>query len=229
MARKRSSNAPSAFDLDCPIKPVKAPPRRSQVILSKWQEEAAKVIQEHDMVILQGSAGCGKSFIALYEGIRRIRAGEFEKLVIIRSPLEAGRSRLGFLPGAATATEKMAPWCAPMLAIAKELRYSDEITVIPTGYIQGLTLSNCFAICTEAQNLDLSEWEGVTTRLGDDSKLVMEGDFRQDTRRMNGMLPFIEATKDISEIGYYDFPEDACQRSPIVRKITQALRKYRGD
>lgn len=227
MARKRSSPVPDSRDYESFQRPAKeAPVRRQSIVLSKWQKEAAEIIDSKDIVILEGEAGCGKTFLAMYEGIRRIKSGEFEKLVLVRSPIEAGRSRLGFLPGDATIEGKLGVWAAPVLEIAKFLRFNAEIEVIPTCYVQGRTFSGSFVILDESQCLDLSEWEMVCTRLGQDSKMVITGSFRQDTRNVGGIGDFLEATKAIEGIGYYSFPDEANQRHPLVREITRAIRRY---
>ncbi|WP_419791821.1 PhoH family protein, partial [Pseudomonas glycinae] len=75
-------------------------------------------------------------------------------------------------------------------------------------YAQGRTFSSSFVILDESQCLDLSEWEMVCTRLGQDSKMVITGSFRQDTRNVGGIGEFLEATKEIEGIGYYNFPDD---------------------
>jgi phosphate starvation-inducible PhoH-like protein len=195
-----------------------------RVTLSSYQQLAYKVIDTNSISILGGEAGCGKTFTAMYYGIEAIRAGRYDDLVVIRSPVEAGRSRLGFIPG--TVGEKMAPWCVPMLEIAKDLKFDREIKFLPPGYIQGMTI-NAFILIDECQNLDLSEWEMVVTRLGKGGKICFTGDAHQDTRRVRGMLPFMEATAGVTSIGQYVFPDEANQRHPVVRDVTRALRKWR--
>jgi phosphate starvation-inducible PhoH-like protein len=208
-----------------PAEPTIEIPRR--ITLSSFQQVAWKTVDENSISILAGEAGCGKTFLAMHYGIESIKAKRFSELVVIRSPLEAGRSRLGFLPGAATAAEKLAPWCAPILAIAKQLQFGSAITFLPTCYIQGMTFTDAFVIVDECQNLDLEEFEAVTTRLGKGSKICLTGDAHQDTRKMNGMRPYMEATKGIESIGHYAFPDEANQRHPIIREVTRALRAYR--
>ena len=199
-----------------------------RISLTSWQREASAVIDEHAMTVLQGEAGCGKTFVAMYYGTEAIKAGKYERLVVVRSPLESGRSRMGFLPGGAGADEKMAPWAAPILEIAKDLKWGKEITILPTCYVQGLTFKNAFVIIDECQNMDITEWESVVTRLGKDSRVVLAGDWEQDTRNMNGMRPFLDATDGVIGLGYYEFPEEANCRHPLVRDITRALRAYRN-
>ena len=199
----------------------------TRISLTSWQREATSVIDEHTLTILQGEAGCGKTFVAMHYGTQAIKAGKYQKLIVVRSPLEAGRGRMGFLPGGQG--EKMTPWAQPIFDIAKTLKWTQEIQVTPTCYVQGLSFENAFVIVDECQNMDLAEWEAVTTRLGKDSKLVLAGDWRQDTRQLNGMKPFIEATKGIIGLGYYEFPEEANCRHPLVRDITRALRRWYGD
>lgn len=196
-----------------------------RVTLSSYQQEAWGVIDTNTVSILAGEAGAGKTFVALHYGIEGIKAGRYEDLVVVRSPLEAGRSRMGFIPG--TVLEKMAPWCAPMVEIAKLLKCDKEIKFVPPGFVQGMTFNSAFVLVDECQNMDLMEWEMVVTRLGKSSKICFSGDAHQDTRRMGGMIPFMEATAGVTSIGQYVFPDEANQRHPVVRDVTRALRKYR--
>jgi phosphate starvation-inducible PhoH-like protein len=196
-----------------------------RVSLSSYQQAAWGVIDTNTVSVLAGEAGSGKTFAALHYGIEAIKAGRFEDLIVVRSPIEAGRSRMGFIPG--TVAEKMAPWCAPMIEIAKLLKFDKEIKFLAPGFIQGMTFGSSFVLCDEAQNMDLMEWEMVVTRLGKTSKICFCGDAHQDTRRMGGMVPFMEATAGVTSIGQYLFPDEANQRHPVVRDVTRALRKYR--
>lgn len=196
-----------------------------RVTLSSYQQAAWTIIDQNTVSVLAGEAGSGKTFSALHYGIEAIKAGRFEDLIVVRSPIEAGRSRMGFIPG--TVAEKMAPWCAPMIEIAKLLKFDREIKFLAPGFIQGMTFGSSFVLCDEAQNMDLMEWEMVVTRLGKDSKICFTGDAHQDTRQSNGMIPFMEATAGVTSIGQYVFPLEANQRHPVVRDVTRALRKYR--
>lgn len=151
-----------------------------RVTLSSYQQAAWSVIDQNTISILSGEAGSGKTFSAVHYGIEAIKAGRYENLVVVRSPMEAGRSRMGFIPG--TVLEKMAPWCAPMTEIAKLLKFEQEIKFLSPGHVQGMTFSSSFVLVDESQNLTLMEWEMVVTRLGKDSKICFTGDAHQDTR-----------------------------------------------
>jgi predicted ribonuclease YlaK len=219
MARKKASNdqLPEQDDREIP----------KRVKLSSYQQIAWDIIEDNSISILGGEAGCGKTFSAMYYGIEAIRAGRFDQLIVIRSPIEAGRSRLGFIPG--SVSEKLAPWCVPMLEIAKHLKFDREIKFLPPGHVQGMTFADSFVLVDECQNLDLGEWEMVVTRLGKGSKICFTGDAHQDTRNLRGMIPFMEATTGVTSIGHYVFPDEANQRHPVVRDVTRALRKYRNS
>jgi phosphate starvation-inducible PhoH-like protein len=176
------------------------------------------------LLVLAGDAGTGKTHVAAAWASQMIRVSKSHKLVYVRSPLEAGRASIGFIPG--TVDEKMAPYTAHLFTIATKVGLSlKAIEVDPTCLIQGKTFENCTVLLDEAQNLTIDEFRAVVTRVGKDSTLIIAGDPEQDTRRSGGLPIFINRTQHLDCVRVIRF--DAVQdnmRHPMLIDVLGALR-----
>jgi len=218
MAKKRASAAVSEPQTEEP---------QTLNGLSPFQLKAWDTMDSADFVILAGEAGTGKSYVATAYGIQGLRNKAFTEFHVVRSPLEAGRGRMGLLPGAEG--DKMKPWTVAIDAIKTKLKWGGTINYHPVCYLQGLTFEKSFVLVDECQNLTLEEFEIVATRIGKGSKVVFCGDPNQDSRASKGMPPFMEIASRIGGFGIYQFPEEANQRHPMVRKLSRAINKYRNE
>lgn len=156
------------------------------------QAQFLKAFYSQTPIILQvGSAGTGKSMVALYAALSEVfdDATPYERVVIVRSAVET--RAIGFLPG--TFEEKMIPYERPFIDIIENLiSYSDAkktynnlkslgyLEFMLTTHIRGLTFDNCIYLIEEAQNMDQQEMLSVLTRAGNNTKIVLCGDSKQD-------------------------------------------------
>ena len=154
------------------------------------QAQFLKAFYSQTPIILQvGSAGTGKSTVALYAALSEVFDEDYDKVVIVRSAVET--RAIGFLPG--TFEEKMIPYERPFIDIIENLiSYSDSkktynnlkslgyLEFMLTTHIRGLTFDNCIMILDEIQNMDQQELLSVLTRAGNNTKIVMCGDSKQD-------------------------------------------------
>lgn len=188
-------------------------------------------------LLLHGSAGTGKSFIALYLALRELYQHDtaFHKLYVIRSAVPA--RDIGFMPG--TLEEKIEVYEAPYKAMCCELigRYDAYDTLkklgliefISTSFIRGRTLEDCIILVDEIQNLDWGELSTIITRLGKNCKIVFCGDFRQSDFRgheenaKKGVHDFMDVIKTMREdFATIEFTTDDIVRSPLVRNFLLA-------
>lgn len=132
-----------------------------------------------------GPAGTGKTFIAACEAADMLRDGAIDKIIITRPAVEAGES-LGFLPG--ELEEKFDPYFAPVKAILEQrlgtghLEYfirSGQVEAKPLAHMRGVTFENAFVLLDEAQNTTPKQMEMFLTRIGNHTKVVVDGDIRQ--------------------------------------------------
>lgn len=183
------------------------------------------------IVFATGPAGTGKTMLAVLAALKAYRAGQIEKILITRPTIGVDEEEHGFLPG--DLTEKMAPWCTPILDIIAEYYKQTEIVkmledktieLAPLAFQRGRTFKNAWIIFDESQNSSINQMKMLLTRLGDNSKLVVTGDLQQTDRQFtknNGLLDFIERmkTNDSDVFGHVEFAGRDIQRSKAVREV----------
>ena len=157
-------------------------PRKSVIARSEKQSEYIKALKENEIVISLGPAGTGKSFLAVSVAVTLLMEKKIERVILSRPAVEAGE-KLGFLPG--DMKEKVDPYLRPLYDALYELFGADkinkkiesgEIEIAPLAFMRGRTLKNCFAILDEAQNATETQIKMFLTRIGENSKLVVNGD-----------------------------------------------------
>ena len=157
-------------------------PKKSVIARSEKQSEYIKALKENDIIMSLGPAGTGKSFLAVSVAITLLMEKKIERVILSRPAVEAGE-KLGFLPG--DMKEKVDPYLRPLYDALYELFGADkidkkietgEIEIAPLAFMRGRTLKNCFAILDEAQNATETQIKMFLTRIGENSKLVVNGD-----------------------------------------------------
>ena len=176
---------------------------------------------------LDGSAGTGKTFISLYLALESVFKKEYDKVIIVRSAVPT--RDMGFLPG--TQEEKEDAYTAPYKAIVNDL-FDDyggwtkliedrKIEFLTTSFIRGITLKKSIVIIDESQNCNYHELCSVITRLGEDCRFIMAGDYYQSdfTRKgdQDGISQFIKIIKNMRAFDHIEFKWEDIVRSSFVR------------
>lgn len=185
------------------------------------------------VVSLGGSAGTGKSYVALAAGLEQVmESGRYNKVMIFRPLYAVGGQELGYLPG--SADEKMSPWAAAVYdaleaMVGKNVR--DEVAareileVLPLTHIRGRTLSNTFVIIDEAQSLERSVLLTALSRLGENSKAVLSWDAMQRDNlrvgRYDGVAAIVERLKGEPLFAHTTFTKT--ERGPVAAMVTRML------
>ncbi len=213
-------------------------PRKSVIARSKKQSDYIKALRENDIVMALGPAGTGKSFLAVSVAITLLMEKKVERVILSRPAVEAGE-KLGFLPG--DMKEKVDPYLRPLYDALYELFgfekidkkiETGEIEIAPLAFMRGRTLKNCFAILDEAQNATETQIKMFLTRIGENSKLVVNGDPTQvdlHNKAHSGLIKSKNILRNIEEIKIIEFDHNDVVRHPLVSKIIQAYQKKVDD
>ena len=213
-------------------------PRKSVIARSKKQSDYIKALKENDIVMSFGPAGTGKSFLAVSVAVTLLMEKKIERVILSRPAVEAGE-RLGFLPG--DMKEKVDPYLRPLYDALYELFGVDkidkkietgEIEIAPLAFMRGRTLKNCFAILDEAQNATETQIKMFLTRIGENSKLVVNGDPSQIdliNKSQSGLINSKNILKHLKEIKIIEFDHNDVMRHPLVSKIIRAYQKKNVD
>ena len=213
-------------------------PRKSVIARSEKQSDYIKALKENDIVMSLGPAGTGKSFLAVSVAVTLLIEKKIDRVILSRPAVEAGE-KLGFLPG--DMKEKVDPYLRPLYDALYELFGADkidkkiesgEIEIAPLAFMRGRTLKNCFAILDEAQNATETQIKMFLTRIGENSKLVVNGDPSQIdliSKSHSGLIKSKEILKHLKEIKIIEFDHTDVVRHPLVSKIIRAYQKKSTD
>jgi phosphate starvation-inducible PhoH-like protein len=198
--------------------------------ITKNQERVFKSYEEGFNLCLSGSAGSGKTFLALYLALEDVLSKEtpYERVVIIRSVVPT--RDIGFLPG--NEDEKLDAYAGPYKGITSELFADSQaweklgnqslIEFTSTSFIRGITISNAIVVVDEMQNLNFHELDSVITRLGEGTKLLLCGDYYQSDfdkeRDRSGILNFLNIVQNMKYFDHIEFSWEDIVRSGLVRE-----------
>lgn len=194
------------------------------------QNNYVDALNKKDLIFSVGSAGTGKTYLAVVYGITQLKKGNVEKIILTRPAVEAGES-LGFLPG--DLKEKVDPYLRPlydalydMLGVEQTnvLIEKNVIEIAPLAYMRGRTLENAFIILDEAQNATIDQLKMFLTRLGFNSKMIITGDISQvdlPNSKKSGLKPVANLLKGLSEVSVIEFEKYDVVRHPLVAKIIE--------
>lgn len=240
---KRASRPNPREDRNLPYDAVKNPhgykeetPRmkkKVQLIPRSLAQEKyldALLDESKHIVFAMGPAGCGKTLLATQYAIKGLQDGIYDRIVITRPAVSVDEAH-GFLPGGIF--EKMQPWMMPILDVFKE-HYSplqvqrmieDEIIeVAPLAYMRGRSLKNCVILADEMQNSNPNQMKMVLTRIGENSKLIINGDLNQFDRTFdhNGLKDFVnrlEKNKKSEAIAVVRLGKEDIERHPVIEEV----------
>ena len=213
-------------------------PKKSVIPRSEKQKNYVRALKESDIVISTGPAGTGKTFLAVAVALTMLLDKKIEKIILSRPAVEAGE-RLGFLPG--DMREKVDPYLRPLYdslydlldfkKIQKKIEIGD-IEIAPIAFMRGRTLKNSFAILDEAQNATDTQIKMFLTRIGENSKIVINGDPSQidlPNKSLSGLNRSKKLLGHLREISAVDFDHTDVVRHPLVSKIVKAYSDQNSD
>ena len=213
-------------------------PKKSVIPRSEKQKQYVSALKDSDIVISSGPAGTGKTFLAVAVALTMLLEKKIDKIILSRPAVEAGE-RLGFLPG--DMREKVDPYLRPLYdslydlldfeKIQKKIEIGD-IEIAPLAFMRGRTLKNSFAILDEAQNATDTQIKMFLTRIGENSKIVINGDPSQidlPNKSLSGLKRSTKLLSHLKEISVVDFDHRDVVRHPLVSKIVKAYSDKNDD
>lgn len=209
---------------------------------SATQAEYIQEMMKNELVFGLGPAGTGKTYLAVALAVSMMLEGRIDKIILSRPAVEAGEN-LGFLPG--DLKEKVDPYLRPLYDALYEMLPAEqvdkkialgEIEIAPLAFMRGRTLSNAFVILDEAQNTTPMQMKMFLTRLGENSRMVVNGDLSQvDLPRgtISGLRDALSILQGMPNISSVRFSAADVVRHGLVAKIVKAYeersKKEYGD
>ena len=220
------------------IKTMSEPkPRKKLSPRNEYQRNVINTIYRNSVVFLLGPAGCGKTVLSVGCALQLLESQEIERIVLTRPAVELGRG-LGFLPG--DINEKMAPYIQPIFDSFKVFLNNQElatlingkyIEICPLSVMRGRTFNSSLVIVDEAQSCTHAELKMCLTRMGEQSKMVINGDPTQSDLPISqrGALQdysrWLDSVDGIESV--YSNNEDIV-RSSLIGKILEKIDKFEG-
>lgn len=195
------------------------------------QKEFVNEMIKKDVTFTIGPAGTGKTFLSVAYATHLLKNNQIKRIILTRPAVEAGES-LGFLPG--DLKEKVDPYLRPLYDALNEMlgsemveRYMESgiIEIAPLAYMRGRTLNDAFVILDEAQNSTRAQIKMFLTRLGFNSKMVINGDITQidlKDQKDSGLASAFASLKKIDDLAFIRLSSKDVVRHPLVQKIIDA-------
>jgi phosphate starvation-inducible PhoH-like protein len=201
------------------------------VPLNSSQKLYIDALKTHQQVIVLGPSGTGKTYIAATYAANLYVNKKIDKIIVTRPAVSVGKS-LGALPG--TMEEKFGPWLSPVLSVLEEHLGKNKletdikngnIQMAPLEYMRGSSFKDAFVLADECQNLDVAQFKMLVTRIGDNCKLVMNGDIRQsDIKEQSGLSKAIHLAKKYNiQASVVEFGLEDVVRSDICKQWLEAF------
>lgn len=206
--------------------------------LTDNQRKFFELYNSSQAILLHGLAGTGKSYIALYKALEEVlnKSTTYEKVVVVRSAVPS--REIGFLPG--DEKEKTEVYQLPYIEICEDLfnrhdafqrlQEQKSINFMVTSFVRGITLDNSVIIVDECQNMTDMELNSIITRVGDRSKIIFCGDFRQTDlykkTDISGLKKFMIIADMMPSFKVIEFEVEDIVRSDLVKEYILARLRY---
>ncbi|HTO52066.1 MAG TPA: PhoH family protein [Myxococcota bacterium] len=197
-----------------------------------------ETIRESALTFGIGPAGTGKTYLAMAMAVQSLLRREVGRIILTRPAVEAGE-KLGFLPG--SLFDKVDPYLRPLTDALHDMMHGEEVSrrmergvieIAPLAFMRGRTLNDAFIILDEAQNTTSEQMRMFLTRMGFDSKAVINGDVTQIDLPRGTTSGLIEAKKVLAEvpgIAFVHFNEKDVVRHPLVQEVIRAYDRYEAE
>jgi phosphate starvation-inducible PhoH-like protein len=198
------------------------------------QDKYLRALRQHELVFAEGPAGTGKTWLAVGHAVSLLEQGVVERLVLSRPAVEAGE-RLGFLPG--DMKDKVDPYLRPIYDALYDFMegrmverglQTGMIEIAPLAFMRGRTLSKAAILLDEAQNATAMQMKMFLTRLGEGSRMMVNGDPTQidlAPGQTSGLVQAVNLLSGLDSVGHVKFAHGDVVRHDLVRRIVEAYEK----
>jgi phosphate starvation-inducible protein PhoH and related proteins len=204
---------------------------------SKAQKDALQAMEGHDISIITGPPGTGKTYLSCARALKYIKddPGTYRKIILIKSVNVPKDEEIGYLKG--TMEEKMEMYMYPFISnfhkvigkpATESLKANGTIEILPIKFALGVTLDDSIILIDEAQQIGKDHLHTLITRIGTNSKMVFLGDIKQKSvnkSQKSALEILIEYFAEIEEIGIAQLSVDDIVRHPIIKKIEKVFEK----
>ena len=222
-------NAFSSLPPDTPLS--QTPPKRHHSLIqarNRAQGEYMAAINTHQLTFGLGPAGTGKTFCATAMAAEAFERRQVDRIIFTRPAIESGET-LGFLPG--KLQDKLEPWFSTFRSYLNDMLgrgvvdcalKNDRVVFEPLAYMRGKTFEDAFVILDEAQNCTRLQMKMFLTRIGERSRVVINGDTHQsDIGNGSGLMDAASRLRDVGNIHIHEFECSDVVRSKLVRHIIE--------
>lgn len=208
---------------------------------SKAQKDALNAIENHDISVIIGPPGVGKTYLACARALKYIKdeAGTYRKIVLIKSVNVPKDEEIGYLKG--TLEEKMEMYMYPFIsnfnkvigkAATDALKANGSIEILPIKFALGVTLDDSIILIDESQQIAKDHLHTLLTRIGSNSKMIFLGDIKQKSvnkGQKSALEILIEHFVDVEEIGLAQLNKEDIVRHPIIKKLEEIFEKIENS
>lgn len=224
--RRKVTTQAEILTLDLPTMRPKPTPLTAK---TPAQRRLLSSLRSNTLTMCAGSAGVGKTYVTLSYAADLLQRKEIERIVLARPMVSADGEDVGALPG--DLDMKLAPWVFPMMDILEErlgksfvqyLLKTDRIRISPLAYMRGSSFKDAFIVITECQNATVSQTKMALTRVGENTKIVLDGDPGQtDLRQANGLEDAVTRLEGVEGVGVVRFSKQDVVRSGFCRTVLE--------
>lgn len=229
--RQRLHVDPQSFTNDDYYQPITKARQEVKPLrpLTERQATYLQLIKNNTIVFATGCAGTGKTFVAGSYAAEQLKEGNIERIIVTRPAVECGES-FGFLPG--ELEEKYEPYIEPFRDVLNrrlgksQVQYfmsHGQIAAKPLSFMRGSNFNDCLVIFDEAQNSTVEQMKMFLTRVGENCKIIIDGDLEQrDITGISGLQDAIYRLRSVANVGFIHFEESDIVRSGMCRDIIRA-------
>jgi len=236
MARKSSNKVAQKPARNKMVLTPKIVPIRASIQFTPKTENQKlfiEILDSYEIVVANGPSGVGKSYTAIAYALKMLFENKIKRIILTRPAVNCGEE-YGAIPG--EISDKLQGIMSAMMDILEHFLGESllenwieigKIEIKPLGWIRGLTFNDCVIIGDELQNISKLQCYALTSRIGENSKLIMCGDLKQCDIPLaqSGLLDFVKRTENEPDFGYIEFTSDDCVRSGMAKRIIEVYEK----